>query len=68
MLETDSPFKGALFLRGSADKKSCKANFSAQPSQNISFEFGFDDCPSRRKRQVGLKHMLLKLGKVKLLF
>ncbi|CAB16488.1 ZP domain-containing protein [Caenorhabditis elegans] len=52
MLETDSPFKGALFLRGSADKKSCKANFSAQPSQNISFEFGFDDCPSRRKRQI----------------
>ncbi|KAF1763691.1 hypothetical protein GCK72_003636 [Caenorhabditis remanei] len=51
-IETDSPFKGALFLRGSADKRSCKADFSAQPSQNISFEFGFDDCPSRRKRQI----------------
>lgn len=52
MMEADSPFKGALFLRGSADKKSCKADFSSQPSQNISFEFGFDDCPSRRKRQI----------------
>ncbi|ULU03565.1 hypothetical protein L3Y34_016805 [Caenorhabditis briggsae] len=52
LLEADSPFKGALFLKGSADKKSCKADFSTQPSQNISFEFGFDDCPSRRKRQI----------------
>lgn len=52
MLEADSPFNGALFLRGSADKKSCKADFSTQPSQNISFEFGFDECPSRRKRQI----------------
>lgn len=52
MLEADSPFKGALFLRGSADKKSCKADFSSQPSQNITFEFGFHDCPSRRKRQI----------------
>uniref|UniRef100_A0A1I7UFQ4 ZP domain-containing protein n=1 Tax=Caenorhabditis tropicalis TaxID=1561998 RepID=A0A1I7UFQ4_9PELO len=52
MMEADSPFKGALFLRGSADKKSCKADFSSQPSQNISFEFGFDECPSRRKRQI----------------
>uniref|UniRef100_A0A8R1E143 ZP domain-containing protein n=1 Tax=Caenorhabditis japonica TaxID=281687 RepID=A0A8R1E143_CAEJA len=52
MMEADSPFKGALFLRGSSDRKSCKANFANQPSRNISFEFSFDECPSRRRRQI----------------
>ncbi|CAD6194448.1 unnamed protein product [Caenorhabditis auriculariae] len=52
LIEHDKPFTGALYLRGNKEKQSCKADFSKNPAMNISYEFPFDSCPSRRKRQL----------------
>ncbi|CAB3411289.1 unnamed protein product [Caenorhabditis bovis] len=51
-LDFDEPFKGALYLKGSSTKKSCKADFAENPTKNISFQFSFDECSSRRKREI----------------